>query len=54
MTTDDTGRKSLSRRRFLKGTASTAALLGAVQMQFPGGAFAQGAGPEVSRGPAPK
>jgi nitrate/nitrite transport system substrate-binding protein len=47
MTTEDTGRKSLSRRRFLKGTASTAALLGAAQTQFPGGAFAQGAGPEV-------
>jgi nitrate/nitrite transport system substrate-binding protein len=47
MTTEHTGRKPLSRRKFLKGTASTAALLGAVQMQFPGGAFAQGSGPEV-------
>jgi nitrate/nitrite transport system substrate-binding protein len=47
MTTKDTGRKSIDRRKFLKGTASTAALLGAVQTQFPGGAFAQGAGPEV-------
>lgn len=46
----DTGRaslKPLSRRKFLKGTASTAALLGAVQTQLPGGAFAQAAGPEV-------
>ncbi len=49
MTTEDTGRKSLSRRRFLKGTASTAALLGAAQTQFPAGAFAQGAGPEVTK-----
>ena len=50
MTTKDkraTLARGLSRRKFLKGTASTAALLGAVQTQFPGGAFAQGAGPEV-------
>ncbi len=47
MTTEGTGRRALTRRKFLKGTASTAALLGAVQTQFPGGAFAQGAGPEV-------
>jgi nitrate/nitrite transport system substrate-binding protein len=47
MTTKDTGRKSIDRRKFLKGTASTAALLGAVQTQLPGGAFAQGTGPEV-------
>jgi nitrate/nitrite transport system substrate-binding protein len=37
----------LNRRSLLKGSASTAALLGAVQMQFPAGAFAQGGGPEV-------
>ena len=47
MTKKGTERKSIDRRRFLKGTASIAALLGAVQTQFPGGAFAQGAGPEV-------
>jgi nitrate/nitrite transport system substrate-binding protein len=49
MTTKDTGRKSIDRRKFLKGTASTAALLAATQTQFPGGAFAQGAGPEVTK-----
>src|SRR5581483_11558473 len=42
-----TPRSSLSRRTFLKAGAGTAALLGAVQSQFPGGAFAQAAGPEV-------
>ena len=50
MTTSDmglSGRRRISRRRFLKGTASTAALFGAVQTHFPGGAFAQAAGPEV-------
>ncbi len=47
VTTGRSGGKPLNRRGFLKGTASTAALLGAVQTQFPGGAFAQGAGPEV-------
>ena len=41
------GRKPINRRKFLKGTAGTAALLSAAQMQFPAGAFAQGAGPEV-------
>jgi nitrate/nitrite transport system substrate-binding protein len=40
-------RPSLSRRAFLKTSAATAALFGAVQTQFPSGAFAQGAGPEV-------
>ena len=49
MTTKDTGRKSIDRRKFLKGSASTAALLAAAQTQFPGGAFAQGAGPEVTK-----
>src|SRR5581483_9749201 len=39
--------RSLSRRALLKASAGTAALLGAVQSQFPGGAFAQAAGPEV-------
>jgi nitrate/nitrite transport system substrate-binding protein len=47
VTTGRSGGKPLNRRGFLKGTASTAALLGAVQTQFPGGAFAQAAGPEV-------
>src|SRR4051812_34198471 len=37
----------VSRRQFLKQTASTTALLGAVGAQFPSGAFAQAAGPEV-------
>ncbi len=40
-------RPSLSRRAFLKTSAATAALFGAVQTQFPSGAFAQAAGPEV-------
>ena len=37
----------ISRRAFLKASAGTAALLGAAQAQFPSGAFAQAAGPEV-------
>ena len=37
----------ISRRAFLKASAGTAALLGAAQAQFPFGAFAQAAGPEV-------
>jgi nitrate/nitrite transport system substrate-binding protein len=41
------GKLTISRRKFLEGTASAAAVIGAVQTQFPGGAFAQGAGPEV-------
>jgi nitrate/nitrite transport system substrate-binding protein len=40
----DTG---LSRRQLLKGAGSTAALLAAVKLNFPAGAFAQDAGPEV-------
>src|SRR5437764_7553404 len=39
--------KGISRRSFLKASAGTAALLGAAQAQFPSGAFAQSAGPEV-------
>ncbi|CZT34138.1 CmpA/NrtA family ABC transporter substrate-binding protein [Rhizobium sp. 9140] len=39
---------SLSRRSILKTTA-TAALLTAVKAAFPGGAFAQGAGPETTK-----
>ena len=41
-----TGR-SLTRRRVLKAGAGTAALLAAARLNFPAGAFAQGAGPEV-------
>jgi nitrate/nitrite transport system substrate-binding protein len=37
----------LSRRQLLKAGAGTAALLAAVKLNFPAGAFAQGAGPEV-------
>jgi nitrate/nitrite transport system substrate-binding protein len=50
MTTDShkPANKRISRRSFLKATASTAALIGAVQSQFPFGAhLAQAAGPEV-------
>jgi len=39
--------KGISRRGFLKASAGTAALLGAARAQFPSGAFAQAAGPEV-------
>jgi nitrate/nitrite transport system substrate-binding protein len=38
---------SLSRRHLLKAAGSTAALLAAAKMNFPAGAFAQDAGPEV-------
>lgn len=37
----------LSRRQLLKAGAGTAALLAAVKLNFPAGAFAQGSGPEV-------
>jgi len=40
-------RRMITRRKLLKSAAGTAALLGVVQAQFPFGAFAQGAGPEV-------
>ena len=39
--------RGVSRRTFLKTSAGTAALLAAARANFPGGAFAQGAGPEV-------
>lgn len=39
--------KGFSRRTLIKGAGSTAALLAAARIQFPGGAFAQAAGPEV-------
>jgi nitrate/nitrite transport system substrate-binding protein len=38
---------SFSRRQLLKATGGTAALLAAAKLNFPAGAFAQGAGPEV-------
>src|SRR5450755_764 len=44
---DQTSRR-LSRRQILKATAGTAALLAAAKLNFPAGAFAQGAGPEVT------
>src|SRR4051795_6243657 len=37
----------ISRRQLLKASAATAALLAAAKANFPAGAFAQGAGPEV-------
>src|SRR3954453_7647174 len=37
----------ISRRQLLKASAGTAALLAAAKANFPAGAFAQGAGPEV-------
>src|SRR6266702_1248028 len=39
--------RGLSRRQILKATGATAALLAAARLNFPAGAFAQGAGPEV-------
>ena len=45
---DQTSRRNLSRRQILKATAGTAALLAAAKLNFPAGAFAEGAGPEVS------
>ena len=44
-----TSRRGLSRRQLLKATGGTAALLAAVRLNFPAGAFAQGAGPEVTK-----
>ena len=41
-------RNGLSRRQLLKAGAGTAALLAAAKLNLPGGAFAQGAGPEVT------
>src|ERR1700712_1205291 len=42
-------RRGLSRRQILKATGGTAALLAAAKLNFPAGAFAQGAGPEVTK-----
>jgi nitrate/nitrite transport system substrate-binding protein len=44
-----TARRGLSRRQLLKATGGTAALLTAAKLNFPAGAFAQGAGPEVTK-----
>src|SRR4030095_3912525 len=46
--TYQTSRHGLSRRQILKASAGTAALLAAAKLNFPAGAFAQGAGPEVT------
>src|SRR5258708_22795470 len=46
--TDQTPRRGLSRRQILKATAGTAALLASAKLNFPAGAFAQGAAPEVT------
>src|SRR6187397_1849019 len=46
--TTPTSRRGLSRRQLLKATAGTAALLAAAKLNFPAGAFAQTAGPEVT------
>ena len=39
--------RAISRRRLLKASGGAAALLAAAKLNFPAGAFAQGAGPEV-------
>jgi nitrate/nitrite transport system substrate-binding protein len=48
MTTNDSKMPRLSRRQLLKAGAGTAALLAAAKVNFPAGAFAQAAGPEVT------
>jgi nitrate/nitrite transport system substrate-binding protein len=45
--TEQTSRRGFSRRQILQAASGTAALLAAVKLNFPAGAFAQGAGPEV-------
>jgi nitrate/nitrite transport system substrate-binding protein len=47
--TNPTSRRGLSRRHLLKAAGGTAALLAAAKLNFPAGAFAQGAGPEVTK-----
>ena len=47
--TNPTSRNGFSRRQLLKATGGTAALLAAAKLNFPAGAFAQGAGPEVTK-----
>src|SRR2546428_6449542 len=46
--TNPTSRRGLSRHQILKASAGTAALLAAAKLNFAAGAFAQGAGPEVT------
>ena len=46
-TANPISRRGLSRRQLLKAAGGTAALLAAAKLNFPAGAFAQGAGPEV-------
>ena len=46
-TSHSTSRRGVSRRQLLKAGGGTAALLAASRLNFPGGAFAQGTGPEV-------
>ena len=47
-TSNPTSRRGLSRRQLLKAASGTAALLAAAKLNFPAGAFAQSAGPEVT------
>ena len=47
--TTPTSRRGLSRRQLLKAAGGTAALLAAARANFPAGAFAQGAVPEVTK-----
>jgi nitrate/nitrite transport system substrate-binding protein len=47
--THPTSRRGLSRRQLLNAAGGTAALLAAAKLNFPAGAFAQGAGPEVTK-----
>jgi nitrate/nitrite transport system substrate-binding protein len=47
--TNPTSRRGLSRRQLLKAAGGTAALVAAAKLNFPAGAFAQGAGPEVTK-----
>jgi nitrate/nitrite transport system substrate-binding protein len=47
--TNPTSRRGLSRRQLLKAAGGTAALLAAARLNLPAGAFAQGAGPEVTK-----
>jgi nitrate/nitrite transport system substrate-binding protein len=47
--TNPTSRRGFSRRQLLKAAGGTAALLAAAKLNFPAGAFAQGAGPEVTK-----
>src|SRR4030081_2403528 len=48
--TDPTSRRGFNRRQILKATGGTAALPAAARLNFPAGAFEQGAWPEVKGG----